>query len=752
MLRILFLISFILLLSGALHAQAPIKLNKLEQPIVFDGMPDENAWDTIESLPVVQYEPVFQGEMSEVTRIKIAYDQKYIYLAGEMLLEDPANIRSNSLYRDRYSSDDVLAIVIDGFNDDQNATWFSINPDGVRVDRAISNDMDFSAGGNVLNSSYNTFWDAITKKTEKGWFAEIRIPFSSIGIQVEEDIADIGFIVYRWLAYNNERHVYPVISPNFRMGIAKPSQAQDATLEGVQSSNPVYITPYGLSGLNRSSGLNSDSSDYVYSGDPTIELGADIKYNITSNLTLDVTLNTDFAQVEVDDQQLNLSRFNLFFPEKRLFFQQRAGLFDFNYGDDRVFYSRRIGLDQSGNQVRILGGARLTGRIGNWDVGFLNLQTGQNDNIPTENFGVLRLRRQALNTRSFVGGIITSRISDNGSNNYILGGDTYLNLAGENFLEFRYSRMFDQELSSAQQSDWARTSAIRFGLRNTQTTGLNYQFLYNRTGDLYVPEMGFIRINDVTENRVGIGYGILSPEESVFQRQSFSLSLFSRNFNDGYRFLNYGDALQTKNAQLRWEGNFKQLGELSISFTRGEEAIRTQDTFNLVSRIFVPEGRYVTNRTNISYRFNEAWKLGGRVGLEFGEIYDGNIYGFNVSPRLFLSRKLELGGSYRFTHLEFPNDLQRFSNDFSTHLGQFRGQYAFNRKASINLFLQFSNVSDQIGTNLRFRYMFREGQDLWLVINEQYYADREALSPNLPRLPSLQSRSILLKYTHTFIK
>ena len=198
-------------------------------------------------------------------------------------------------------------------------------------------------------------------------------------------------------------------------GNIKPSQAQDVIITGADSKKPVYFTPYVLGGFTRLNELGSDSLDYFYDDEVKAEVGFDLKYNITSNLTLDVTLNTDFAQVEADDQQLNLTRFSLSFPEKRQFFQQRSGLFDFNFGNTRVFYSRRIGLDSSGNQVRILGGARLTGKINDLDIGFINLQTGQSDEIDSENFNVLRVKKNVLNTSSYVGGIFTSRLGVNGS-------------------------------------------------------------------------------------------------------------------------------------------------------------------------------------------------------------------------------------------------------------------------------------------------------------------------------------------------
>ena len=175
--------------------------------------------------------------------------------------------------------------------------------------------------------------------------------------------------------------------------------------EGIYSSRPVHLSPYLLGGFDQIHSLNADETGYTRVDDTTLDAGFDVKYGITNNLTLDLTVNTDFAQVEADDQQINRTRFNLFFPEKRQFFQERSGIFEFNTGENgRLFHSRRIGLSETGEQLRIIGGGRLTGKVGSWDIGLLNMQTGRYEDIDTENFGVLRLRREVINPYSFAGG------------------------------------------------------------------------------------------------------------------------------------------------------------------------------------------------------------------------------------------------------------------------------------------------------------------------------------------------------------
>ena len=351
----------LLLAAGPVWAQEistpeRLTLPRLSQPIELDGLSTEPAWDTVAPLPVTMYQPTYRGTPTERTEIRIAYDGEYLYASGRFYDAEPDGIRSNSLYRDRYSGDDTFALVLDTFNDNENALWFYTSPAGVRFDQAVANDAEFS-GGRPINESWNTHWDVATVQTDEGWFAEMRIPYSSLGFQDNNGRVVMGMIAYRFIARKNERHVFPAIAPNWNMGFAKPSVAQDVVLEGVASQKPLYITPYTLGGFSQNAVLNDPETAYDRHESFTRDLGLDLKYNLTNNLTFDATVNTDFAQVEADDQQVNLTRFSLFFPEKRQFFQERAGIFAFNFGfQDRLFHSRRISLNDDGEAVRIFTG------------------------------------------------------------------------------------------------------------------------------------------------------------------------------------------------------------------------------------------------------------------------------------------------------------------------------------------------------------------------------------------------------------
>ena len=285
----------------------------------------------------------------------------------------------------------------------------------------------------------------------------------------------MGLTLWRFLAREQEFDLFPVFPADWGgYSHFKVSQARTVVFEDLQPETPLRITPYALGGAGQESVLNDAETAYDRQADPTYDAGLDIKYGLTSNFTLDLTLNTDFAQFEADNQQVNLTRFPLIFPEKRRFFLERASTFSFGFGrPNRLFYSRRIGLFQ-GRQVRILGGARVVGRTGPWDVGVLNMQTAREPEIgpggqalPSENFGVARLQREVINEDSQVGGILTSRLGRDGSYNVAYGLDGLFRLKGEQHLGAKWAQAL---LSSAAQETslapifccwWPTTSATQ---------------------------------------------------------------------------------------------------------------------------------------------------------------------------------------------------------------------------------------------------------------------------------------------------
>src|SRR3984893_6938869 len=296
-------------IRGDAQREVPLELTRITSPIVVDGVMNDEAWRAVAPLPLTMYAPVFRGEPTQRSEIRVAYDEHYFYVGGWFYDSDPKGIRINSLYRDRWNGDDALAIYIDSFNDKQNAKWFGVTPAGMRFDLLVYDD------GNTLNDNWDGFWEAKTTVTEDGWFVEVRIPFSTLGFQVDnEGRAIMGLTVTRLVSRLNERVTFPAIDPKFPF--RRPSSAREVMLRGVTSPKPFYLTPYVLAG-----GTHTPfTSTYI-----DHEIGVDARYPFSPRLTLDLTANTDFAQVEADEQQVALDRFPLFFPERRRFFQENAG-------------------------------------------------------------------------------------------------------------------------------------------------------------------------------------------------------------------------------------------------------------------------------------------------------------------------------------------------------------------------------------------------------------------------------------------
>jgi hypothetical protein len=489
---------FVTACAASVAAQeTPLELTRLSGPVVLDGKLDEPAWERVPLLPLTMYTPVFRGQPTQRTEIRVAYDSENLYVGGRFYDTDPSGIRINSLYRDRWNGDDALAIYVDAFNDNQNAKWFGTTPAGMRFDVLVSDD------GATLNDNWDTFWTSATSVTEEGWFAEVRIPFSSLGFEVGADgRAVMGLTVTRLVSRLDERVTFPEIDPKFPF--RKPSAARDVVLRDVTSRTPLYITPYVLGGGSRD--YRADSSGAMVRERSTArDIGVDLRYPLSGKLTLDLTANTDFAQVEADGQQIALDRFPLFFPERRRFFQEGSSIFDFvGSGGARMFHSRRIGLSPDGTPVTILGGARLVGKVGDWDLGALEMQTGDYGATPGENFGVLRLRRPIFNPWSS-GGLLATSYYGAGRNNLAVGADTSIRVHGDEYLGLKWSATMD----SREPAGVGLASRSLFDAKWERRTqrGLSYTGHVTRSGAQYRPELGFTpRSNVTTANVIGNWY------------------------------------------------------------------------------------------------------------------------------------------------------------------------------------------------------------------------------------------------------
>lgn len=718
--------------STSARSATPLLVPRRGGPIELDGRLDEAAWESALLLPAAVHAPTFGAEPSERTEFRVAYDDDYLYFGCTARDSDAAGIRAPTLERDDGEfTNDWCVINLDTFNDEETAQVFGTTPAGIRTEAVFPDD-----GEGAANFSWNTFWDAVVHRDDAGWSAEIRIPLSSLRFHDPDGDGRVvmGMAVWRLIARKNELISWPAISPQWGfISPFKASQFQDVVLAGVRARRPVYVTPYGLGGLGRSHDLNGPGDQWQPSRETVRDVGLDAKFSPLSNLTLDLTLNTDFAQVEADDQQVNLTRFSLFFPEKRLFFQERATVFDFSVGgSERLFHSRRIGLTD-GTQVPILGGVRAVGRLGEWDVGMLDMQTAATALTPSENMGVVRVRRRVLNENSYVGGIFTSRVAEAGlGRNLVYGLDTRIRVAGQDYLTLAWAQSFDDDPAQHVSGLGRGLARLAWGRRGVD--GLVYDLDVTRVGGGFDPDLGFLFRRDYTRALSTVSYGWRPGGTSPLLRYSASVTgeAYRRN-GDG----SLESALVQPAAAVELKAGHEWTGSVGFRFEDLEE------DFFLAPEARVPAGDYRFATARVAYTPPDGDLFRVDLSGEAGGYFDGRIISASASPVWNASKHLELNGTYSVSAIRFPSRDQAFT----AHVARLRGEVRLNTRVSAAAFAQYNSAAHRVSTNVRFRYNPSEGHDLYLVWNEGINSRLDLFDPRLPRS---DTRTLLVKYSRTF--
>ena len=710
-------------------------------PISIDGTLDDAGWQGAKVLRLIQLEPVVGANPSEPSEVLLAHDGEALYAAARFGDAEPSLIRANGLQRDELNGDDLFGLVIDSFNDDESALAFYTNAAGTRIDEAISNDGEWS-GGSPFNRNWNTFWDASARRTPDGWEAEMRIPFSSLRFKPEDGRVVMGILCWRSISRKAETNVFPALDGRLYNGHRRPSLAEDMELVGVAAGRQLLITPYVLSGASErtetidESGKTADalSAGYEVLQSQDNQAGLDLKWGISSDVTLDLTINTDFAQVEADDAVVNLSRFSLFRPEKRLFFQERAGIFEFGTGDvSRLFYSRRIGIDEDGAPVRILGGVRVVGRMGGWDVGVLDMQTEANDAMPAENLGVMRVRRQAFNKASYVGGMVTSRVDADGGSNMAYGLDSVVRFNSGDELVVRWAQTFDTEPGEPTVSG-LDSGRFYTRLQRNNRQGWGYTAVGAWCGPDYLPELGFAARDGFTQLYGEVRHGRLGDDQGWYRSTAKWIDgggywrTDDRRLDSGH--FGFGGNLQTRAGTWMWV-DFRGFGESIL------------ESFELGDGVEVPVGEY--SWAGVSAGFNRPQGKNIRVwGNGYvGQFYDGQRLRTRIGPQWTPSKNLTVGLTYDFNAIRFPQRHEQLL----IHLAQLRLVWSFNSRISTDLFTQISSLDEIVSSNLRFRYNLREGTDLYVVFSESMWTNRFQENVWLPRS---DSRSVVVKYSQTW--
>jgi hypothetical protein len=725
-----------------IHAQspaatAPLTIKKLEGSIVLDGLSNEPGWQQIIPVYFSTLEPVYNAPPTEKTELLITYDHKYLYLAGRCYYKDSTTIVARNFVRDGWRGDDWFTVHIDANNDKQNAIVFSIYPFGSRYDLATANDA-VELGSSTFNQNYNLIWEGKSAINKEGWFLEMKIPLSALRFKDRDGIATMNISSTRMIQYNSELQHFPMIPQNAIEGIMKPSLKQPVIFNDISTSKLLYIAPSLVTGITRTNVFNVTKGEYDIVTDKKLQPTLDVKYSLSPKLTLDLTANTDFAQAEADDQQFNLSRFSLFFPEKRLFFQEQAGLFEFNTGAaSQLFYSRNIGL-KNGTIIPIAGGARLTGKLGKADIGLLSIQTQSSTiqdsvRVPSENFLVLRSRHQVWNNNSYIGTMLTSRLYG-GYHNVAGGVDAVIKVKGRHYLLGAFAASYDKHTKQVEGLNNTRFS-IKWNLQKRDN--FFYTLGYNYSGKNYNPGTGFVDRSNF-HNITGIAwyakFAKVNKETFQYRKAKF--------FNDIYFNASNG-RLESVNSFLELAGTMFNQTILTATVDNNYEYL--SDSLSFTDAIAVPPGSYWFQRVRLAYDAPVKLKLGLPVAIFTGTFYDGWRTGITLEPTWNISRYLELKASYNLDYLRFSKrNLESY-----IHVARLQLTWAANLHLSATVRVQYNSSIDKMLLNGRLRYNFSDGHDLFLVYNETFNHNRFETTP---ALPVFEQQQALVKYVYTFHK
>ena len=732
-LNILTAISLISLVpAGLMAAPRSIVALKTELAPVLDGRVDEEQWSTAQvASDFLQQWPVQGGPASERTEVRILYTEDALYIGVICYDSEPDRIVDTQSRRDGdLSNSDSVLIILDTYHDGQNGFLFGTNPSGIQYDAQILNEgvsggRNSSTGslgrsptstaqrGNMaaFNLNWNTTWAVASSRTERGWETEMEIPLKSLRFRDSSEPQSWGLNIMRNIRRKNEQVFWSEIPQAYT--IYRVSLAGNLESLDIQSPRNLKFIPYALVGAQRDF-LISDT-DFKH------DVGFDVKYGISSAMTLDFTVNTDFAQVEVDDEQINLTRFPLFFPEKRGFFLENAGTFAFGTPREMdLFFSRRIGIED-GLEVPIRVGGRLSGKLDRFQLGLLAIQTGKEEGlVPAQNFFVGRVRRE-FHKRSSVGFIFTNRESigdPQGKTEYnrAWGSDLQLGL-GENWIISSYlAKTYTPELSG---DDWAGNVFAGY-----QSNLWRIQTLYLEIQDNFNPEVGFVqRRGRKPQFRI---FFTPSPESGPVKRW---------NPHYGFRrWYGFDGQLETERQHHDLEVFFRNGGSLSIVLNRDFEFLRVP--FEIHPGVFIPPGEYRFNQWEITAASDPSAWLYGDMEVGFGSFFDGNIetYDFIVGFR---------NGPNFVTELNFVNtQVEADWGRFNTNLGRLRISYSFTPYRFIQALIQYNSRDQQFSSNVRLGWTKPSGTGLYIVYNDSYATPGERFDP--------LTRAFFVKYSYQF--
>lgn len=695
---------------GGLFAQQPGEINAYrlaaDEPVDLDGRLEEDFWTKVEAATAFRQQEPLEGQLaSEQTSVQIAFDEKNLYLGIRLYDSEPDKIKAFQKRRDApLDTDDMFAFILDTYNDQRSAFYFEINPHGLMGDGILR-----TGQGSQVNRDWNGIWRAWVTRDDQGWSAEIRIPFMTLNFDPNSETWGINFL--RTIRRKNEITLWEGFRRN--QGIERPQDA--GKLRGLKNINQgigLEAIPYAIASQSR--GRIDPEAPMVEQ--TTFNAGGELNYNITPNLKAGVTINTDFAEAEVDDRQVNLTRFPIVLPERRDFFLQGANVFVFAPSSrPSPYFSRKVGL-QDGRPIPIKHGGRLIGRINNTDVGFLQVRTGESGGLPGENFTVGRVL-QNISDESTVGAIYTRRDTDGDSIpvRETFGAD--ISLSTSKFLgnrNFQFEAFFVGHTPSffADSSSFMdrSTRGFRFNFPNQPWDA---HISYREFGINYDPAVGFVPRVGFRRLQPTITYNPLIEKSRILRELSWEYDF------EYLMMMDWKPA--TVNHQVRVLGLRFETGDfINFSFLHNYEFL--DFTFDILrDGIFlIPEGTYKNRGYSIEASSAPFRKIGGVATFTNIGFWTGQQV--LLEADLFMRPFVGLNMTASYIH----SNVNLEQGDFQTHLVRLNSSYDFSPWVSINFNIQYDNVSERLGTNSRFIWVIDPGNTLFIVHNHnwQRFTDR----------------------------
>jgi len=683
---------FFLFFGGQILAQhsQPDTIHALaiHQSIKLDGRLNEPAWQQAEKISNFTQRELQEGKpATERTEVAVLYDAKNLYVGVWCYDDHPDKIVASQMKRDfNYGTDDNFQITIDPYNDKRNGYLFVTNPNAARTDVMISQN------GQSSNRSWNGVWNVKTTRTAQGWFGEFKIPFSTLrfsqnktqiwGINFERDIRrkreqDV------WQGWSRNSDIRQVSNAGYLVGI-----------KGISKTSLIELKPYGITGVQKDEG---EKGIFKWN------VGGDLNYLITPTLKLNVTVNTDFAQVESDQMQVNLTRFSLYYPEKREFFLEGKNYFNFNLGSTEPFYSRRIGLASNGSIVPIIAGARVMGKTGKTSIGAMNIETAQKDTLPATNYSVVRVKQDVLKESS-VGMIAVSKLGP-GRQNFVYGADfNYFNSHLKGNKNIGFGGALAQSYTSGHPQKTGLASRLFFNYPNDL---INFSAEWDRSGAGFNPEVGFQRR---TAYQMYNAFFAITPRPKKIH---FIQQLHFKLFDFNYYIDDKTHKLQSLWSEFRPLGFVTRSGEF-FEFNIQRKAENLTENFNIYEDIIIPKGEYWFTDWELQFATYSGRKVYGFFYTNWGGFYDGKRTLYAGSLNWQISKHLRFSADYTHQRIFLPGG-NFVVHEISSHI-----DFAVNPDLFGSVFAQWNNEAQEMLMNFRVNWIPKPGTNLYFVVNQGY--------------------------------